>query len=182
MLETHFIASRTIPGTRKLHCFIPCSTNTVQVRPFSLSDISKLEMVTIQETKLDIDSVSGYVTCDYNCQWWLAFVIGTDKKNSEVKLTFLHPNGPCRSFKYPSTPDILTVSISDILTKVEPRTPTGRTYYLTKKEMKIASDKLSKKLRTFYLLLLNNAYLLLHKWSQNNIFMASSQQSKQYGV
>ena len=142
MLEPRFASSRTVPGTRKLHSFIPISVDTVQVRPFSLSDNSKLEKVTIQETELEIDSISGYVTCEYNGEWWLAFVLAVDRENSEVKLTFLHPNGPSRSFKYPSTPDILFVPSSDILTKVEPRTPTGRTYSLTKKEMKTASDKL----------------------------------------
>lgn len=144
MLETRFASSRTVPGTRKLHSFIPIifSVDTVHVRPFSLSDNSKLEKVTIQETELEIDSISGYVTCEYNGEWWLAFVLAVDRENSEVKLTFLHPNGPSRSFKYPSSPDILFVPSSDILTKVEPRTPTGRTYSLTKKEMKTASDKL----------------------------------------
>ena len=70
MLEPRFTASRTIPGTRKLHCFIPCSMETVQVRTFSRSDISKLERVTIKKTELVIDCISGYATCDYSGQWW----------------------------------------------------------------------------------------------------------------
>ena len=109
----------------------------------NLIDSSKLEKVTMRGQTWNW----GYVTCDYNGQWWLAFVLGIDRENSEVKPTFLHPNGPSRSFKYPSLPDILTVSTSNIITKVEPRTPTGRTYSLTKKEMKSATDKLAENLR-----------------------------------
>ena len=78
--------------------------------------------------ELEIDAVSGYVTCEYNTQWWLAFVLEVDDENAEVKLNFLHPHGPFRSIKYPSIPDILMVPLTDILTKVNPKTPTSRTY------------------------------------------------------
>ena len=54
--------------------------------------------------------------------------------NSEVKVTFLHPQGPACSYKYSTIPDVLTVPSSHILIKVDPRTATGRTYTLTKKE------------------------------------------------
>ncbi len=65
-----------------------------------------------------------------------------DKENSEVKLTFLHPHGPARSFTYSTSPDILIVSSSDILSKVDPSTRTGRAYYITANEVKEASTKL----------------------------------------
>ena len=89
----------------------------------------------IQTTELEIDAISGFVTCDYDSRWWLAFVLGVDTDNTEVKLTFLHPSGPSSSFRYPS----------DILTVVNPRASTRRTYCLTKREMKIATDKLNSK-------------------------------------
>ena len=96
----------------------------------------------IQTTELEIDAISGFVTCDYDSRWWLAFVLGVDTDNSEVKLTLLHPSAPSSSFQYP---DIFTVPSSDILTFVNPRASTRRTYSLTKREMKISTDKLSSK-------------------------------------
>ena len=66
-----------------------------------------------------------------------------DSDNSEVKLTFLHPHGPARSYKYPATPDILTVTVSEIVTKVYPRTATGHVYTLTKQENDLAAKKLN---------------------------------------
>ena len=64
----------------------------------------------------------------------------------EVKLTFLEPNGPSPSFKYPRRPDILTVPEKDILSIVDPQTATGRTYNLSDKEIKKASELLNEKL------------------------------------
>ena len=97
--------------------------------------------MTKQASELEIEEISGYVTCIYDAQWWLAFVLETDKVNAEVKVTFMHPRGPSRSFKYPSQPDILIVPSSDILTKVDAKTATGRTYTLSRKESKLATQK-----------------------------------------
>ena len=38
-----------------------------------------------------------------------------DKENAEVKVMFLHPQGPSRSFKYSTQQDILVVPLSNIL-------------------------------------------------------------------
>jgi len=56
---------------------------------------------------------------------WLACVLETDTEDLEIKVSFLHPNGPAQSFKYPSIPDILWVPTSDIL---DPMTARGRVY------------------------------------------------------
>ena len=42
-LELQFQNWRTIPGTRKLHSFVPISRDTVKVRPYSLSITFKEE-------------------------------------------------------------------------------------------------------------------------------------------
>ena len=60
------------------------------------------------------------------------------QEESQVKLTFL---GPSTSFKYPETQDIRIVPIDDILTLVDPRIRTGRTYSLSKKEITSAREK-----------------------------------------
>ena len=44
---------------------------------------------------------------------------------------FLHPYGPARSYTYPTTLDILAVSVSDVLTKVDRKIATGHMYRLT---------------------------------------------------
>ena len=59
--------------------------------------------------------------------------------NGKVEVTVLQPEGPSPSFCYPSHPKILLLEKSDILSSVDPITETGRTYKLSKDEMKIAS-------------------------------------------
>ena len=74
-LEERFQASRTIPGTRKFHSFIPTSSTTVQVRPFSASTTFKEERVTSLETDVPLESLSGFVACVREGYWWLACVL-----------------------------------------------------------------------------------------------------------
>ena len=42
---------------------------------------------------LEIDTVSGYVMCEYITQLWLAFVLEVDTEDAEVKFTFCTPMG-----------------------------------------------------------------------------------------
>ena len=56
--------------------------------------------------ELTLEEITGFITCIYDDQWWVACVLQTEV-NGEVKVSFLHPNGPSRSFRYPHRPDIL---------------------------------------------------------------------------
>ena len=142
LLEHRFQQSRTIPGTRKLHCFIPLSRNQVSTKVYSSSPTSKTERVTIMEHELTPEEIKGFVTCMYNEEWWVACVLQVSKDSEQVRVSFLYPNGPSRSFKYPARPDILTIPVGDVLTRVDPRTAKGRTYTLTQRKMRAASEKL----------------------------------------
>ena len=51
-----------------------------------------------------------------------------------VKVTLLHPPGPSNSFRYPKSEHIVTITVKDILTVIDPRTITGRVYTLSKKK------------------------------------------------
>ena len=140
-MGTSFHQSRTIPGTRKLHSFVPISTIKVRVRAYSASDTFREERVALAKNDLLPEAIVGFVTCLLEGNWWLACVLEVIE-GSLVKLTFLYLHGSSSSFKYPQTQDIRTVPISDILTLVDPRTRTGRVYTLTKKETTSASQNL----------------------------------------
>ena len=145
-LEHRFQLSQTIPGTRKLHSFVPILDNTVEVKFYSSSDVSRKERVALAKNEIPPESIAGFVTCLYEENWWLACVLEVCSNNKEVKLTFLHPHGPSNSFKYPEPQNIHTIPMDDILTLVDPRTRSGRVYSLTKKK----------------LLLLPNSFALFH--------------------
>lgn len=144
-LEERFAKSRTIPGTRKLHSFIPVSKHRITVKAFSSSTTSKEERVSCEnDDDVPVESISGFVTCVVDREWWLACVLQLSPDENEVRVTLLHPPGPSNSFRYPISEHMMTVAVKDILTVVDPRTRTGRVYTLSKKEAKAATDKLSR--------------------------------------
>jgi hypothetical protein len=91
---------------------------------------------------VSIKDAKGYVAVIYDSAWWVGYVLKTDPELQEVTVTFLHPHGPSKSFSYPDPADVLTVHISDLLTSVDLKTYTGRTYILTDKEMDTATKAL----------------------------------------
>ena len=126
-----------IPGTRRLHCFIPQSRDTVLTKRYSACSNSQSDQ--------GFNKIRNYRICNmhFGSQWWLAQVLENDSGNGEVKLSLLSPNGPSRWYHYPPTPNIFLAPIlTDILTVVEPRTTTGCSYSLAQNESKTATLKL----------------------------------------
>ena len=121
LLEERFQQSRTIPGTRKLHSFVPLTKTTISTKVYSLSAAFKVERVSVLESELAFDDISGFVVCMYEKEWRVACVLQLDEDESAVKVNFLHPQGPSRSFRFPATLDILTVPIESILIKIDPK-------------------------------------------------------------
>ncbi len=132
LLDRRFQQSRTIPGTQKIYSIISLTRSKVSTKVYSSLTTSKEERVTVLENDLEVEDIKGFVTCVYDDQWWMACVLQVDEDN--VKVSFLHRQGPSRFYKYPARRDILTIPIRYVmLTKVDPRTATGHTYTLTKR-------------------------------------------------
>jgi len=116
------------------------------VKAFSSSTTSKEERVSceVESDDVPVESISGFVTCVVDREWWLGCVLQLSPDENQVKVALLHPPGPSNSFRYPKGEHIVTVTVKDILTVVDPRTRTGRVYTLSKKETKAATDKFSR--------------------------------------
>lgn len=124
-----------VPGTRKLHAFIPSTCGTkVKTKIFSDSSLSETHAIIDVREKLDFEKLTGYIVSLYNDAWWLCYILDKNTDENEIKVTFLHPPGPARSFIYPSVPDVLWISSTDVICKVNPTTQTGRTYTLLPEE------------------------------------------------
>lgn len=145
-LKDRFNKAVTIKGTQQYHAFIPDKLNTSDIFVKSFSDSSKSFKVIVSKSddKLSLSDCNGYITAAYDKHWWLAYILDKDEELDELKVTFLHPHGPSSSFSYPSKPDVLWVPLMDVLCSVEPLTPTGRTYVLTKKDILKSNNSLSK--------------------------------------
>ena len=79
------------------------------------------------ETELALEDISGFVVCIYVGQWWVACALQVDENNSAVKVNFLFQQEPSRLFRFPATPDILTVPVESILMKIDPKCTIGGT-------------------------------------------------------
>jgi hypothetical protein len=62
--------------------------------------------------------------------------------DSDIQLTFLHAKNLSKSVTYSSSPDILRVLASKVLTKVDPDTARGCTYVNRGKESYYTTEKL----------------------------------------
>lgn len=145
LLQERLKKSRTVPGTHKIHSVVPVATNIIEVRPFSCSTSSRREKVasTLFPHSFSGCAPGGYVTVAYEGSCWLGCVLSVDEAERAVTVTFLHPCIPNRSYVYPEQEDIMVVDPSDVLTRANPTTVTGRTYTLTKKEMEDAIHALA---------------------------------------
>jgi hypothetical protein len=65
-----------------------------------------------------------------------------NENSMEVTISFLHPHGPSPSYVYPQQPDILRITLSEVLMKVDPRTATGQT---SSAEIQLMIEKLKHK-------------------------------------
>ena len=71
-------------------------------------------------------------------------MLDTNRETEEATVSFLHPHGPAPSFVYPRNPDVLSIHITSVLTKVNPTTATGRTYRVDAEEQAAAATKLAE--------------------------------------
>ena len=140
-LEERFQKTKTIPGTRKYHSFIPLSKETLIVREYSKSITFSREKVSRGHSEIPIEYVSGFVTCVYQEKWWVACVLKVDNENGEVQVSLLQSSAAASHFQYPKMPVIVTIPVHNLLTRVNPRTATRHIYTLTEKEIKSAYDK-----------------------------------------
>ena len=130
-LEIRYMDGDTVPGTRSSHHFIPLSTSTIGHK-LSSDDDSFVDVHDFKiPTYVDIGDIgpSSYVTCVYNTFWWVGLVMDVDKEAGDVKIYFMHPHGPRKTFNWPQGGDTCYVPIKNIVYKISvPTTSTGRTY------------------------------------------------------
>ena len=138
-LAQRFLTSKAIEGTQQLHAFVSmpyCKTKIkAQEYSFASSETTfSVSSISLKEL-LEWEKIRGYVTCEYDGKWWLAYGLEQCQSTREIKVKFLHPSGPATSFSFPRKDDVLTVPHGAILSAVSPVTATGRTYTLTETEM-----------------------------------------------
>ena len=86
-LEERLKISRTIPGTQKLHCFIPLNNAKILTKSFSNSSVAKEERaIHLHKTEIPIDEIKGFVTAMYEDDWCLGCVLQVNQEDKTVRI------------------------------------------------------------------------------------------------
>ena len=122
-LVERFSRGNTVPGTQSSHHFIPLSSSKIAHKLSSENeshdDTHDFNLPTTFQL-CDIRPMT-YVTCLYDSFWWVGLVTQVD-----VKVQFMFPHGPCKTFNWPETEDSCYVPIKNILCQISsPTTTTG---------------------------------------------------------
>jgi hypothetical protein len=109
-----------------MHTFLPIRNCLLLAKRFSASSEST-EYSTMSDLidRIQLQDNTGFVISVYDSSWWLWCETSVDENTNEVKITFVHPHGPSRSFIYPLCPDIPNIPRTAVLIKGDPRTAMG---------------------------------------------------------
>ena len=81
-----------------------------------------------------------YVTCLYDSFWCVGLLTQVDVEQGVVKIQFVSPHWPHKTFNWPETEDSCCVPIENILFPISsPTATTGWTYKITDEEYKTIS-------------------------------------------
>ena len=144
-LASRYEAAKSIPGCRAQHYFVPLSTTSMKVlrvsplpgqeevsQGFVTGQANMTQAVT--QTSMDVN-VGSYCGCLYDGDWYIGVVLDHDKTHDVFNLAFmLQSTASALSFVWPRHEDQCWVERVNILTMIEPPTPTqtGRTYNITR--------------------------------------------------
>ena len=131
-----FSRGNTVPDRRSSHHFIPLSSSKIAQKLSSenesLARTYDLNLLTTFQL-FDIRPMT-YVTCHYNSFWWVGLVTQVDVEQDGIKVQFMFPHGPHKTFNWPEIEDSWYVQIKNILCQISSTTTTGRTYKITDEE------------------------------------------------
>ena len=147
-MRERFSIAKTIAGTRRLHGFKPQSKSIWRAWEFSASSSAREVSVvkdTVRKVEVELRAIAGYVTVEYDGEWWIAYVNEILPQSNEVSVNFLHPHRPSPSCFYPRRPDSLVIGVDDILVQLNPTTVTGGTYHLSEDDTERATIALHLK-------------------------------------
>ena len=126
-LEDRVTRLKTVPGTRSSHHFVSIYWNKIayklknEDREFLQFDFDKS-----LTKEIDIETIT------YNTFWWVAIVTEVNVHEGDLKIGFLHPHGPRKTFSWPSVVDKCFVSASNILCVITALTTiTGQMYRIS---------------------------------------------------
>ena len=134
-LEDRFAKSNTMTGTRSSHHFAPISCSKIAHKlTREDSEFLQFDFDKSLTEEIDIKNIKcfSYVSYIYNTFWWVGIVTEVNVHEGDLKIEFLHPHRPRKTFSWSSVADKYFVPASNVLCVITaPTTTTGRMYQIT---------------------------------------------------
>ena len=149
MLDARFYNVCTLPGTRSFHQFVPLSESVMAAKRVSEDQSYSIEFNLVlgktNVVKMSDPKVSDFVVCSYDEEYWIGLVDEVNEEHNDVRVKFMHPSYPARSFFWPKRYDICFVPIVNVACVIgAPITATGRQYKLDDKDIAAIKQLLTK--------------------------------------
>lgn len=156
-LDARYASSKTIPGTRSHHSFVPISACKLEMRRLSTDDICSTIILSDhdqhQASTSDIDPVphqrvpttlpneyqpGQYVACIYDKKWYVGIIDERSDENNDVHVKFMNKSKRIGTLSWPSDHrNECYVPIQDIICTIsapEMQGHGGRQYNLSSKD------------------------------------------------
>ena len=112
-----FSRENTVPGTQSSHLFIPLSSSETahQLSSEDESHVGTHNFNLPPTFQLCDIRPMTCVPCLYDSFWWLGLVTQVDAEQGGVRVQFMFPHGPHKTFNWPETEGSCYVPIKNIL-------------------------------------------------------------------
>ena len=142
MLEQRYATGNTVPGTRSFHFFCSDQIGTVCYKRTSSDEkYAGTHCFFLSAVKYTMDQLPplSYVACHYDDHWWIGTIIEKCDGGGDIKVNFLHPFGPSKSFYWPAKQDHCWVPLDKVVYKLGSpslSSSTARRYRFTEDDLK----------------------------------------------
>lgn len=146
-MKERYSHAKTVPGTRSYHQFIPLSTNTIAAKRVSDDKEYGIKFYFTQENNKLKVKPGQFLVCKYDGSFWVGMTCDIDDANNDVKVKFMKPTFPARSFTWPTRDDVCWVPNVHVITTISPpglSTKRARQYCLEVDEIRKINDIVSK--------------------------------------
>uniref|UniRef100_A0A915IS26 Uncharacterized protein n=1 Tax=Romanomermis culicivorax TaxID=13658 RepID=A0A915IS26_ROMCU len=108
-----------------------CKTSITAPESESESEANEPCVIEIEESRYQWNSGRRFLSC-HEEKWWISTVVEVCSNQDNVKVKFMHPNGPSKAFQWLTKEDFCWIKLEDVTCKVNmpPVPESSRTFAL----------------------------------------------------
>ena len=120
-LANRIALSSTLDGTRSFHYFKHQGNGKVGAKILSGDDAYDVLVNHVPILSFNITDFhfGDYIAFVYDRKWYIGYVSDMDVAQNELEVKSMHPNGPGRSFSFPRRPDLVWITMTQLLCHID---------------------------------------------------------------